>query len=593
MKALKKILTIIGISLVVSSCEALLDKDPLDSLTSGQAFATEQNLELYTNGFYQMLPPVPWARKYSGSGVEGWFFNQDVMSDLTGWAFVNTYLTSNFTSRNAQNWTWGNLRNINYFLANYRNNDVPDNIRDHYAGIARFFRAWFYFDKVSFFGDVPWYGEPLEPDSPLLFKGRDSREMVMDSVLADLDFAVAHISDRKDPTSSIITKWVALALKSRICLFEGTFRKYHHELGLASTADSWLEKARDAALSVINSGNYSIYETGSPQSDYRELFTRENPINEEIILARIYNNSLQVWHDGTRFYAVNDGVFLTKRFVNTYLNIDGTRFTDNSDYNSTIFVEEVKNRDYRLSQTIRTPAYTYSDGFKAPINFGRARTGYQVLKFSLDDKLYETLEQNYNSIPIFRYAEVLLNYAEAKAELGEFTSTDWENSIALLRKRAGIQDLSMPTVIDPYMKEQFYSDLNSASLMEIRRERAIELFGEGVRYDDLKRWRQGHLLEREKDGFYVPELNVLMDINEDGRSDVMFVTGSVANPVTGVYYFVINNATLKLSEGDKGRILWQSNAPRLYPDHKYFAPLPFNELVVNPKLEQNDGWDRP
>src|SRR5690606_28135660 len=108
-----------------------------------------------------------------------------------------------------------------------------------------------------------------------------------------------------------------------------------------------------------------------------------------------YNNSLQVWHDGSRFYAFNDGVFLTKRFVNTYLNIDGTRFTDNSDYNSTLFVEEVKNRDYRLSQTIRTPGYTYSDGSKTQINFDRARTGYQVLKFSLDDKLYETLEQNY------------------------------------------------------------------------------------------------------------------------------------------------------------------------------------------------------
>jgi hypothetical protein len=229
----------------------------------------------------------------------------------------------------------------------------------------------------------------------------------------------------------------------------------------------------------------------------------------------------------------------------------------------------------------------------APPDLGAARTGYQVLKFSLDDPIYDLNGQCYNSIPVIRYAEVLLNYAEAKAELGTFTVDDWDMTIALLRKRAGITNTDMPTTMDTYMQENYYPDISSIAIMEIRRERAIELAEEGFRYDDLRRWKEGKLLEKPKDGIYVPQLDQLMDLNQDGTPDVCFVTATPSNKVPGVYYYKIDGNATKLSEGDKGRIIWQANIENSYPDYKYFGPLPYNELVINSNLVQNPGWDHP
>jgi hypothetical protein len=215
------------------------------------------------------------------------------------------------------------------------------------------------------------------------------------------------------------------------------------------------------------------------------------------------------------------------------------------------------------------------------------------LKFTTDDKSLDGVQGNFNSIPRMRYAEVLLNYAEAKAELGSFTTDDWDKTIGLLRKRAGITDLSMPTSIDTYLQLNFFNDINSIPILEIRRERGIELAGEGFRYDDLKRWKKGELLEKEYDGMYVSEMNKLMDLNEDGTPDVTFVDQMPSSTVPGVVYVVVDNAAIKLSEGNKGRIIWRANIERAYPEKKYYAPIPYNELILNKNLMQNDGWDHP
>lgn len=593
---LKNIIIIIFLALIAGSCKKVLDKNPLDSLTPQQAFSTEQNLQLYTNSFYQMIPSAQAIYGESGS-LEGYYFQGNIISDNTGWTQTNPYLGSGFTSRNSQGWSWTALRNINYFLAHYQEANTPDDRKNMYAGIARFFRAWFYYDKVKMFGDVPWYGGVLSSgDSSLLYKARDPRTLIMDSVVADLDFAIKYLGTTKDNTSSMITKWTALALKSRICLFEGTFRKYHTELNLTSSADDFLQQAADAAQQVMASGLYNIHNTGNSLNDYRALFISASPPNDEVILARLYSNNLKIWHGATGFFSDfgKYQTFLVKRFVNTYLNKDGSRFTDNPDYNTTLFTDEVKNRDGRLAQTIRTPGYKRSNGLAAPPNLGAARTGYQILKYSLDDPIYDLNGQCYNSIPVIRYAEVLLNYAEAKAELGIFTDDDWNMTIAPLRKRAGITNTDMPTTMDTYMQTNYYPEIGSIAIMEIRRERAIELVEEGFRYDDLRRWKKGNLLEKPKDGIYVPQLNQLMDLNEDDTPDVCFYATTPPSPqVSGVYYYKIDGTAIKLSDVDKGRILWQANIVKSYPDYKYFGPLPYNELVINKKLVQNEGWDHP
>src|SRR5690606_15397890 len=248
------------------------------------------------------------------------------------------------------------------------------------------------------------------------------------------------------------TSQVALAYKSRIALYEGTYRKYHTGLGLAATADEWLTEAADAAKMVMDAGTYSLYNTGNPESDYRTLFISENAVSQEVMFAMVFNNALRRWHALTwKFNSATYGSRwgLNKQFINTYLMTDGSRFTDKAGYDELLFVEEMANRDHRLAQTVRSLGYKRSDGSPAPPNFGYTFTGYHILKWSMDDKRLDGVGEAYNTIPLMRYAEVLLNYAEAKAELGEFNDAVWAQTIGLLRQRAGINPAA-PQTADPY-----------------------------------------------------------------------------------------------------------------------------------------------
>lgn len=577
----KNILLVLVILVTLTSCKKFLEKAPLDKLTPEQAFSNENNLNLYVNSFYaQMLPDGPAI--YKG----------DVMADITVPNAVPGYISGRLSSQDAGGWNWGNLRNINYFLEHYNNSAIAEKARDHYAGIARFFRAYFYYNMVKQFGDVPWYGNTLGVDDHALYKPRDPRTLVMDSVLSDINFACNNIYDQKDNSCTQITKWVALALKSRICLFEGTFRKYHPEFSLPGS-DKWLQEAENAADILIKGGQYRLNNTGNPDKDYRALFISENPVSSEVLLAAVYNNSLRKWHDaGWWFNSATLGarLGLAKSFINTYLNIDGSSFTSLQGYDTLQFQTEVKNRDKRLQQTIRMGDYKRTDGSPAPPDFTVTYSGYQIQKFSLDDKYFDTRRESYNSIPIMRYAEVLLNYAEAKAELGTLTQADWDITIGALRNRAGINNISMPVAADSYMQSNFYPDVNNAVLLEIRRERGIELVSEGLRYDDLSRWKAAKLLEKVYEGIYVPAKGQLLDLNEDGKPDVSFVDKMPADRVSGVVYFILDNNTSKLSQGEKGNLLWLSNIMKTYGDKQYLYPIPANEIILNPKLLQNPGW---
>lgn len=565
----------------LSSCKKNLELTPMDKLTPEQAFANENNLQLYVNSFYSMLP--------DGPGI----YKADVMADITVPNSVPAYISGKFSPSDAGGWSWTALRNINYFLEHYNNPSITQKARNHFAGIARYFRAYFYFNMVKQFGDVPWYSHTMDPSDSALYKPRDPRTLVMDSVLADINFACDNIYDKKDVSATQITKWVALALKSRICLFEGTFRKYHSELSLENTANQWLQEAADAAQLLVQSGQYRLQNTNAPDKDYHSLFISENPVSNEVLLAAVYNNTLRKWHDAAWWYnsaTLGARLGLAKTFVNTYLNIDGTPFTSIPGYDTLQFQTEVKNRDKRLIQTIRSGFYKRSDGTTALPDFNVTYSGYQIVKFSLDDKYYDTRTESYNSIPIIRYAEVLLNYAEAKAELGSFTQADWALTIGAMRKRAGIANPLMPTIVDGYMQTKFFPNVTNAVLMEVRRERGIELAAEGFRHDDLKRWKSGKLLERVYDGLYVPGKNLLLDLDENGKPDVSFVDQVPANKVSGVVYFLLDNNTKKLSQGDKGNLIWLSNTPKSYEDKKYFYPIPYNETLLNPNLQQNPGW---
>lgn len=567
----------------LTGCSKFLDKQPFATLTPAQAFQSASDLQLYTNSFY--VSQIPSAVT---------IFTGDNTSDYISGNNVPVLMTNQTNANNATGWTWTELRNINYFLQNNTNSAIPDTVRNSYNGIARFFRAWFYFNMVKQFGNVPWYSTALGTTDSSLYKPQDPRTLVMDSIEADLDYAIANAPAAKDPGCSLVTKWAALALKSRVGLFEGTFRKYHTELGLSSTAPTWLNYAVDASSQIMSSGNYTLHNTGNPLSDYRAVFTTEIPLSDEMILATVYSDALKVWHDANAYFTsttLGNRTSPIKSFIDTYLNRDGSRFTDRPDFDTINFVNEMLNRDPRLQQTVRCNGYRRSDGSSAPPDYSYTFTGYQPLKFCVDNKAIDLNSENNNSIGIFRYAEVLLNLAEAKEELGIFGGTDWANTIGALRARAGITNTAMPVAVDPYIAQYFQNAVTDPILLEIRRERGVELMLEGFRFDDIRRWKMGPLMNIPYNGVYVPALNTPYAMNGDGVLNVSFVTATpTSGTIKGVYYDIINGTVIQLTDGTYGNIIWLANTPRVWDDKMYYMPIPTSQIVLNPNLVQNPGW---
>lgn len=595
---MKKIFFYIATAIVAVGCKKL-DQIPKATATQDAVFGSEKGLQLYVGSFYNNLPAA------------GDVVRADAMADYAARTDVPSFLTANgYNATQGSGWSWSALRNINYFIENNNNPAVAENVRTNYNAIARFFRALFYYDKVVRFGDVPWYGNTIAiSDTAMLKKPRDPRVLVMDSVLSDLNFACDNIT-ATDATRSMITKYVALAFKSRICLFEGTFRKYHDVTGglaqgLGNTANKWLQEAANAADKVMREGGFSLNTTGGAAQSYRQLFVSKAPVSNEVILSNVCDLTLNVLNDANWYWTsatYGSRLSFIKTFVNTYLNIDGTPYTDEEGYQTKVFADEVKNRDNRLQQTIRLGAYKRINGGAteaAPPVFSYTYTGYQPIKWCLDDVYYDGGTRNDNSISLIRYAEVLLNYAEAKTELGSLTDEDWGKTIGALRSRAGITGgiASRPTKVDAYLQANYFPSISDPVLLEVRRERAIELSWEGLRFNDLVRWKRGELLTMPWNGFYVPSLNTPMDLNADGKNDVLFYQGTAPAPIAGVTFINVSanlaNGSVnpqRLTNNTFGEITWLNNTPRKWEDKKYLYPIPTADLLINPKLGQNPGW---
>lgn len=589
MKLKSIIFSILG-SLFIYGCN--LEEFPEATTTKGPIFGSESGLILYTNSFYNIL---------NGKNLH----RADAISDYLCRKDSPAFITpGNFSAEVSSGWSWSDLRNINYFIANCNDPKLSISIRNNYLGIARFFRAWFYFEKVKRFGNVPWIGKPLDvSDKDLLFKSQDSRKLIMDSIIADLNFASENITSKSENTRSLITKYVAYAFLARVCLYEGTYRKYHTQLGLASTSNTLLEQAATAAKKVMDEGGYKIYDGAGIDKSYRQVFINPAPVSTEVMLSAVCDLALNNLNDANWYWTsgtYGDKANFIRSFINTYLKIDGTPYTNDPSYKTMLFKDEVKGRDKRLQQTIRTGDYKrINNGIleAAPPLFSYTFTGYQPIKWTLDDMYYDTRDLNINSVSIFRYAEVLLILAEAKAELGTLTDAEWAATVGLLRKRAGITGgiTSKPTVIDPYLKSTYFPELNDATLLEIRRERGIELCLEGFRFDDLMRWKKGKLMEMEWNGMYVPSLDTPLDLNEDGKLDVAFFKKLPAK-IAGVTYVEVSplisgkpNSQL-LKNSDNGELTWLNNIVRKFDDKHYLYPIPAGDIITNPNLKQNPGW---
>lgn len=589
MKNYKTISLLALLTLGFASCTNFFEREPFSQVGADTFFRSEKDVVLYVNGLLQKNMPGYTTLTYG-----------DQYSDLMAVNSTSDFLKTAWSAEKQTGWEtsdWANIYNVNYFLSRLYEaaSAVGDDSKmKHYEGVGRFWRAWLYYSKVQTFGPVPWYDKPIDPeDEEALYKGRDSREFVMDKVLEDLNFATTHcLSDKAYVNNSQINRWVALAFKARVCLYEGTYRKYHTELGLESSAEKWLREAVSACETLMNESPYSlVHSPASLKTQWRKLFTSQEIDYQEVILANEFSEDLLRFHSATwKFTSGSYGArwSLSKAFVNTYLMLDGSRFTDRTDYEKTEFTEEVKNRDYRLMQSVITPGYSKKvagvDTQKAP-DFSLTLTGYQIIKWTLDDDRYEGTNNSTNSLPVFRFAEVLLNYAEAKAELGEFGETEWNQTIKLLRERAGVNS-KVPLAADPYLIDYYANQTTDKWILEIRRERAIEMLLENLRYEDLMRWKLGSLLEKEWTGIYIPEKEKAYDLNGDGINDVC-VTDGKPGTEKGVFYIDLSKGQYTL---DKNNCLIY-NETRMWADRKYLHPIPKTACVINPALGQNDGWE--
>lgn len=557
-----------------------LERYPIAELAPENYFRSAAELQNYTNAFYNQLPDA-LAIHYNNPHQADDEARNTLAAEIQG---------TRETPSSGGGWNWAELRRINFYLEN-SHKCTDEAARLQYDGIARFFRAYFYFDKLVRFGDVPWYDSVLDIDDEGLTKARDPRQVVFAHMLEDIDFAIANCQTPK--SGQLITKWTALALKSRMCLFEGTFRKYH---GLGD-ADEILQQCVAASEELINSGTYTIY-TGDPNTAYQELFIAEDALTSEMILARQYDATVPFVHSAN-FYILSASYGrpgMQKSVVNSYLMKDGSRFTDIPGYETMQFFEETQNRDPRMAQTIRTPGYKRIGRNEVSVpDFATSVTGYQYIKYVLSPAFDSG--QSTNDMPIFRYAEVLLNFAEAKAELGTITQADIDKSIKLLRDRVAMPNLDVAAANanpDPYLLgeyAQIQAGANTGVLLEIRRERRIELVKEGHRYRDLLRWKEGGRLAKPFYGMYFPGVGEY-DLDHNGSIDLVIYQGQAPTTVPGRQYQRLGELVLE-NGTNGGRIVNLPDIIKRWDESKdYYYPIPTQELQLNTNLQQNPGWDR-
>lgn len=573
----------------LSACDSLLDKEPLDRVTQFDYFKTRSDLELFSNPFYDnLLDKTPYDEQND-------LLVQMTLSDVLYGGDKRT------VPNTGGGWSWGNLRRINTLLE-YVDQCEDKKAVTEYTALAKFFRAAFYFDKVKRFGDVPWYEVQLGSADEALYKPRDSRELIMTNMIKDIDEAINSGGLTEDISTYRVNKWAALALKARFCLFEGTYRKYHGINLEGHDYTYYLEEAAKAAKTIIDEGPYKLYSTKTPDKDYMMLFAQENASTEEYILAIRNSYEAQVYHNATAYTLLptQGRPGYTRKFINMYLKKDGTAFTDQEGWQTLPFTEEVKDRDPRLAQSIRTPGYKRigAKRVQGP-DLGVTITGYQPIKFVQDTTASGgQIDRNDRStcdMPVFRYAEVLLNYAEAKAELGEMDAAVWDQTIAPLRSRAGVTSV-IPAKADPYMEAYFLNTVTDKWILEVRRERGIELCLEmGLRWDDDMRWHMGDLLTSDNNpwtGIYIGSTSYTYDYtglstddNGDPVPDFYIRPGedtehSIAISNTGA------NQTFSLNAA--GNIVWEYK--RTWGEKKYLRPIPQTAITRNPNLEQNALW---
>ncbi len=552
------------------SCEKTLNLEPLDKYSETTFFKTAEQFKLFANQFYTNLPNFTTQN------------TRDTYSDiLIPWAPSEVSNGSYSPTPNSALWSnsYSAIRNATYLMA--KAEAAPDNIQASikvYRGEAAFFRAMAYFNLLKDFGGVPIIDKVLDlDDADLLYGARDTRENVVSYILNDIGAAIDDLPlEAAIPggDKGRVSKGAALALKARIALFEGTWRKFRNQDG-----NALLDAAIEASGQVVDGNYYQLFDRRDVLGDnsYRYFFILDNQranaanltksAQNEYIFVNRYDPTIRPTAGGTNAHLSPSA---SLKFANLFLCTDGLPIELSPLFQGRQTPEqEYENRDLRMTTVLQRPftqfwAQTpaeYRRNWAAPnaggnifdINFGNTtRTGYYPVKFRT-----EVAPPTGIDFPVIRYAEVLLTRAEAVYERhGSISDDELDKTINKLRDRTNVARLTNGLIAaNPGM------DMRT----EIRRERTVELFLEGFRFDDLRRWKTA-------------ETEMPQAIKGVLRTGTAFETDP-------------RWAGIEFPLDENGYIIVEGTSNRRFESRHYLMPLPTRQILINSQLAQNEGWD--
>ena len=564
----KIILSLMAGMVLFTSCD-LLNPNPIDNFTEDNFFTSETNVEMYTNYFYN-----EWTAYGTGGSSEFGYWttlnDNQAVTGLSGW---------NFIAVSASDGTWNacyqEIRRANILLKHIDDIDMPAASKAYYTSLAHLYRAWQHFCLVRKFGDCYWVDKELTTeDATILYGKRHDRNTVMDNVLNDLNYAVENMGDKYADSRTAYNVHVVNAIKSRVCLFEGTYAKYHQKDN--ARAEKYLKEAVTASEAIMDNKMFALTNGAEGyRANYNSLDLAGNTemiMYKKYVLGVLYHANQDYCCGSTQTHGMNKAAF------NSYLMKDGSLptgedkgvlGTDGLDAGKPVIYHLLEARDPRLAQQI--------DGYLAYVGNGRVRyegmpgqegaaentvsTGYGILKFDEPvtlAKYRQATNGNETDAPVFWLAEIILNHAEACAELGGTYEAKAYASVNLLRNRVGMPNLKLQN--DPA------NNMNVSDLIwEVRRERRVELmFDINDRYWSLIRWHQLDKLDTQK----YPDQTKGAWIDSTWPID-------------------LNSVKLDAN----GYIDCQTTNPRIFEEKHYLAPIPSGQITLNPEIGQNDGWN--
>lgn len=602
----KYIYAAVILPMLLAACQKdFLNKQPKTELTAATAFVNYDNFLTYSNALYDyfngygnggVIYPNNFNSEYNTdnlsytvAGNQSPYANQTKQIPTTGAATSSLAISG---------WNFSYIRQVNVMLDNIDQSTMTQADKDHWRSVGYFFRALRYYDLIAAFGDVPYITHALTDTSKsVLFAANTPRDVVVKDVLNDLIFAESHIKPAGDGRPNTINVNCVRALLSRFCLFEGTWRKYH---GLAD-ADTYLQACVTYSAKLLPS-------FPTIMSNYDDVYNSEDLTGQPgIILFKQYVANFTDHEPGPRVMGSTSwNMDVSKDAVESFLCTDGRPISTSTVYagDKTMY-NAFRNRDKRLYYTVVPPykvvvtsapsswAYTSNPADAEYINLmntlspsknkvlpvqqwsstmqngiilnmsphfrnfdggqpqGVGELGYFFWKYynrmPLDVTGYST-----NDCPVFRIEETMLNYAEAEFELGTFTQAIADQTINVLRPRAGVPKMIVANITPSF-------DLNrdptvDPVLWEIRRERRVELMGDGFRFNDLKRWKKGTYINKQQLGVWV---------NNADFGNKLSISGGGASGY--VQFFPV---------------------PTGWLDKYYFEPIPTQDIQLNPNLKQ-------